>query len=250
MENVANLSEKEKTVLTGLYKLGKTSVGKLSKHTLINRTTLYPILDKLLSKGVVTKFTVEETTIYQAISLDDFKQWVKRIEEETVKDANDLMSWAENQKISQPDTLYSEIKYFEGFEGVKNLYADSWKNNKGQMIYAITDYKAGYDILGDFFNKSYFDSRVKHGVKVKNLSAETEVGREDLKRSKDILREMKFIKLFKDLKMELYIYDSKISLFVFDEKHPSGVLIKNDVIARAFKNIFEYLWKETELPKQ
>ena len=58
-----------------------------------------------------------------------------------------------------------------------------------------------------------------------------------------MIREMKFVKLFENLGIEINIYASKVSIVTFNEKNPSGVLIKNDLIAKAFKNIFEYLWK-------
>ena len=247
MGSLPNLSEKEKRVLTGLYKLDDTTVSKLSKEVLINRTTLYPILERLLEKGLVSKLFIEGTTIYQPISLAEFKEWVKRKEQEAIKGVQDLLAWAESQETAEKNTLLSEIKYFEGFEGVKNLYSDTWRDNKGKTIYAITDYEAAYEVMGDdFFRGNYFKARIRHGVKVKNLLPESGIGKRDLKQTKELLREMKFIKLFKELGIEINIYDDKLSIVAFNKESPSGVLIKNNTIAKAFKNIFEYLWKSAK----
>ncbi|MBU0598419.1 hypothetical protein KKF61_05550 [Patescibacteria group bacterium] len=245
MKNTSIINEKEKRVLTGLYKLKKGFVSQIAKETLINRTTLYPLLDKLLAKGLVSKHTIEGKVAYQPISLNDFKNWVKRTEQDTKKQAQELVNWAESQKISTKNSLLSDIKYYEGFDGVKNLYADTWRNNKDKIIYAITDYKKAYEVMRDFFRKEYFQTRVDHGVRVKNLIPESEEGRQDLKEAKEMLRQMKFIPLLKDFGIEINIYDAKVVIIAFDSRNPSGILIKNEIISRAFKNIFEHLWKNT-----
>ena len=61
-----------------------------------------------------------------------------------------------------------------------------------------------------------------------------------------MLREMKFINLFRDLNIEINIYGDKVSIVAFDEKKPTGVLIKNKKISLAMKEIFEYLWRKKQ----
>lgn len=240
------LNSSEKKVLAGLYKLGRSSVGPLAKETLINRTTLYPILEKLMAKGLVSKLEAEGKVIFNPLTADEFKEWVKRKKQEAVNGAEELLAWSEVQKKSGGNPLISEIKYFEGAEGVKNLYADTWRDNAEKMIFAITDYKSAYQTMHNFFRNEYFPARVRHEVRVKNLIPESSEGRRDMKEAKQMLREMKFIKFFEDLGIEINIYDSKVAIVAFDAKKPSGVIIKNEKIAGAFKNIFNYLWKSID----
>ncbi|MFA6486546.1 MAG: hypothetical protein WCT40_04235 [Candidatus Magasanikbacteria bacterium] len=242
-----NLEDSEKRVMSGLFKLKIASVAQLAKETLINRTTLYPILERLLGWGLTTKVNIAGKQMFQAITLAQFEDWVKRWQEDGQSKAKSLLNWARAQAQTDDDSLFSEIKYFEGAEGVKNLYGDTWRDNQGKMIYAITDYAQAYAALGyDFFKQDYFLTRVKHGVRVKNLLPDCADGRRDLKDAAALLREMKFIKLFEDLGIEVNIYDDKIAFVTFDKKRPSGILIKNKKIAAALKNIFEYLWSETK----
>lgn len=237
------LNKNERRVLASLYHIKEGSINKVAKDTLINRTTLYPILDKLTEKGLVSKIKTEGKTYFQPISKEDFILWTKRREVEIKKENTALLDWVDKESKEKKVTLVSEIKYFEGIEGVKSLYADSWRDNNGKIIYAITDYKNAYDTLGDFFHDDYFQQRIKHGIKVKNLLPESEEGKQDIKDALKLLREMKFIKIFQDLSIEINIYDSKVSIVAFDKKNPSGILIKNEKIASALKNIFEYIWK-------
>ncbi|EKE15659.1 MAG: transcriptional regulator TrmB [uncultured bacterium] len=243
MKNSLFISEKEKRILASLYKIGKSGVAEISKDTLVNRTTLYPFLEKLLTKGLISKIKIEDKTIYQPISQTEFLRWIKRQEKDAQTQSSELSQWIRKQTKNEGATLASEIKYFEGLEGVKNLYEDSWRNNEGKIIYCITDYKNAYAKMGKFFKEEYFPERIKHGIHIKNILPESKVGKKEKTIAKQLLREMKFIKILEDLDIEINIYDNKTSIVAFDEKNPSAILIKNEKISKAMKNIFEYLWK-------
>lgn len=241
MENSFILSEKEKKVLASLYKLGESSVWEITKDILLNRTTIYPVLEKLIEKGLVSKISDGNKYIFKTITKENLASWIKQRDEKIENENRQILEMTENQ--SRKPSLLSEVVYFEGMEGVKNLYADSWRNNKEKIIYAITDYRSAYETMGDFFRDEYFPARVKHRIRIRNIIPESLEGRRDLKEAKNLLREMKFIKLFRDLDIEVNIYDAKTSIVAFDKEKPSGVIIKNEKIAEAMKNIFEYLWK-------
>lgn len=236
------ITDKEKKVFGVLSKLGSQSIQSVAKETLINRTALYHTMDLLMKKGLVHKIEKESGSFFQAVSIEDFEQWSKRqvahIEDETSK----MSDWLRTQK-EHPITLQSEVKFFEGVDGVKNLYDDSWRNNKEKVIYAITDYDKAYETLGQFMEKEYFPQRIKNRISVKSLlSKKAKTAKTDVTRSKELLREMRFADVFKELGIELNIYEDKISIVAFDTEKPSAVLIKNKIISNAFKAIFNSLW--------
>ncbi|MDA3815245.1 MAG: hypothetical protein PF549_02670 [Patescibacteria group bacterium] len=240
------ITEKEKKVLAGLYKIKNGSVYALAEEALINRTTLYPILEKLVKKGLVSRVKIEGRTNFQPISHEEFGSWVERKERELKKESQEFSDWINSQEDEKAVSMASETKYFEGMDGVKNLYHDSWRDNPEKMIYSICDYTKAYSTLGDFFVRDYFPKRIKHEVTVKSLLPKSRDGERDAREAKNFLREMRFNKLFKDLNIEINIYDDKLAIVAFDEIIPSGVLIKNKKIAEAMKNIFEYLWKSVK----
>lgn len=237
------INEKEKRVLGALYKLGDSPISRIAKETLINRTALYHTVDGLLKKGLVTKINKEGGAYFQPLPLDQFEGWSTRQLDAINDQVQDLHDWFVGQKEELP-TLYSEIRYFEGKEGVKNLYADSWRDNPEKLIYAITDYDQAYASMGDFFNAEYFPTRINKKIKVKNLLPKhSTTGQRDKKKAKAFLRDMRFVDVFEKLGIELNMYHDKISIVALDERKPSGVIIKNNVIANAFKKIFERLWE-------
>lgn len=238
------LNDKEKRVLASLYTIEEKIASNIAKATLINRTSLYPILKRLIVKGLVSAVGRADKTVFSPISKIQFKAWLEKKQKESQKSAHELEDWL-NKLDEKNVSLVSEISYFEGISGVENLYADTWRNNEGKIIYCITDYQAAADTMENFFRKDYLPKRVTHGIKVKSLVTESPVARKDQKTTHQFLREMKFAKdLFKDLEIEINIYDNKVAIIAYDQKNPSGVLIKNAKIASAMKNIFNYIWKK------
>ena len=241
------INPKEKKVLGVLYKLGDALISSIARETLINRTALYYTVDTLLQKGLITKIERDGKAFFQPIPLSALDDWTKRQIVTVSAEAGELHSWLLEQKGQLP-SLQSDTRYFEGLEGVKNLYADTWRDNADKIIYAITDYDRAYQALNDYLEHEYFPNRVDHGVRVKNLLPKTAVtGKRDIPRAKKLLREMRFINLFENLGIEINIYGSKLAIVAFDKVRPSGVIIKNEIIARAFKEIFEYLWKSVKV---
>lgn len=237
------LTDKERRVLESLFRTGQSTVNEISKDTLINRTALYHTLNSLTKKGVITQFEKEKISHYQPISIEQYEYWVKgnlkKIQESSTADLKKFKSVQNKNKLN----LYADVKYFEGIEGMKNMYSDTIYNNKEKVLYAITDYEKGYAENGDWFDNEYLPERVRNKVKVRSILADTPTGRNYVKSAKELLRDMCFVDIFKDLGIEICLYDSKIAIIAFDKKHPLGLIIQNEIMANAFKQIFNYIWK-------
>jgi sugar-specific transcriptional regulator TrmB len=244
--NMFNISEKEKKVMSSLYKFGDASVSEIARETLINRTSVYPILKKLLDKGLVSQYMLEEKTMYKPIPLQDFKDWTDRKKKTVNTQVSALLKWIDSQKANKKASLHSEISYFEGHEGVMSLYNDTLRNNKQKQINAIVDYDAAMNVLGDYFTKEYFPGRLKNSVNIRALMYKSKKAAAMLSKSKQLLREVRFIDLFENLQTEINIYDDKIAIISFDKAKPSGVIIKNEIMAMTFQHIYEYLWKSVK----
>jgi sugar-specific transcriptional regulator TrmB len=243
------LTKKEQGVLACLYQVKHCPVSRLAKETVLNRTSLYPILERLTKKGLVSSFVQEGVAIYEPIDSGLFKMWLKKKTAEVADQAGELEEWLKKVETSKKTpSLASKIKYFEGFDGVKAMYADTWRNNNNKMIYAITDVRAAVGTMGQFFYNEYMPARIAHGVKVKDIMTESKEGRHEAKVTKQYLREAKLAKgLFEDLGVEINMYDDKLAITAYDKQKPCGIIIENAKIAGAMKNIFEYLWKSNRL---
>ncbi len=239
------LSEKEFIVFSALKSLGRSLVSEIAKETLFNRTALYHTLSILVEKGLVSELKIERVSYFDALSLAEYKQWRIRKDKQLYTAFSEIKSVV-TTKAKAGHTLRSKIKYYEGSEAVKRLYAETWRNNPQKNILAITDYKAAYESLGNFFDREYFPDRVRHGVKVLSLLPKDEYGVRDLVREKELLREMRFTNIFKRLGIELNIFGGSVALFSFDKKGPTGILIENELIAEAFAKMFMFIWERSK----
>lgn len=238
------LSEKEVLVFVSLQKLGKSLVSQISKETLINRTALYHTLSLLKEKGLVNEIKTDKLSYFEAITLSEFEKWEKRKLSELQLQSEKIRDLIKTN--GQKNVLPSKYKFYEGVDAVKNLYDETWRNNTAKEILAITDYKKAYETLGDYFEKDYFPTRIRKGIKVKSLLEKNDFGKNDLKRAGELLRDMRFSNIFKDLGIEMNIFDDYVALVSFDKKRPTGVLIQNELISNAFRKIFMFIWEKSK----
>jgi len=240
------LNEKEKRVLESIFRMGQCKINDISKDTLINRTAIYHTISLLTKKGLVTRFEKDKISYYEAIPLEQYEKWAKlKIEELRTDIDSDLKNFSLVNKKSKI-SLLADVKYFEGMEGIRNLYNDTIYRNEGKKIYSITDYEKGYSTLSDWLRNEYLPERVRRGIAVESIVSNTSYNQEVLKTAKEYLRELSFVDAFKDLGIEINIYDSKIAIIAFDEQSPVGVIIKNDIIVNAFREILKYIWSTGE----
>ncbi len=236
------LNDKERRILESLFKLGQSTVNQISKDTLLNRTALYHPIDSLSHKGLVTCVEKNKVSYYEAIPLDQFEAWTdKKIDELKHTAQLDIHKFSSVKK-DEIASLYADVKYFEGVEGIKNMLADTLYSNKEKLIYAITDYEKGYATMGEWFETEYFPERVRRGIRVRSIVPDSKANRSYVPTAEGLLREMCFVNVFKNLNIEISTYDGKIGIIMFDEKYPLGIIIKNRMITGAVREIFNYIW--------
>lgn len=241
------LTKNETDAYLFLVEYGPQTAGSLSALSKLNRTTLYGVLKGLLSHGLVSTHQNDlGVAFYRAIE----PRYLLHNIEKKEKELSELKTNIKNA-LPQLEAAYKgptqipRVKFFEGRKGVESLYEDSIENNEGKEIFAITDYESAYKAFPVFF-EDYFRQRIKKKIKVRNIIPDSKKGRDDLRRAKELLRNMKFIPLVKDLKIEINLYDDKASIVSFDPEGIYGVLIESSVISQALKNIFGYIWKNSK----
>lgn len=81
------LSEKEAATYLYLLKVDNDSVADIAKHTNINRTTVYPVLQQLMQKEFVEELKEKGKIVYRARTPDRIESYLQeqkiKIEEQT-----------------------------------------------------------------------------------------------------------------------------------------------------------------------
>lgn len=244
------LSEKEAKIYLAALRLNEATAQELSKKSGIHRSTVYVIVKSLQEKGLLL-FTKKGKKKYfvpaRPDKITEFLRSRKNIIDSQLNAVQgalpELMS-IYNYSVNKP-----RIRYFEGLEGLKEIYRDTLLVKK--TIYAFTPvYPQISKKLMEWLNNNYVQERVKLGIKAQVISPSfsSQLTKEFFKESSKYLRELKIISA-RDfpLRVEVQIYGPKIALVSYATKEMFGVIIESEESSQTWKAIFDLAWKGASL---
>lgn len=128
------LTTKEISLFLALLELKSANISVLSRHTKFPRTSLYPLLQKLQTKGFVYQGKVKNHTEWKCITPKELYQKYKA----NLKNLESALPDLETVYHKQPDTpKISPLTYYENLEGIKKVYEDILSLPKEERIYSI-----------------------------------------------------------------------------------------------------------------
>jgi len=232
----AGLSENEAAIYLAALELGETTVSRLAKKANIKRTTTYLVLDSLKSKGLITSLKKENASVFFAEDPRKLHSMLEERREKLDKIMPQLLAFT-NLIDKKP-----EIRYFEGVEGIKDVYRDSLKYPGQEMLtYYSETYVAHFG--EQFFLEEYIPNRVKRKISVRAILPDNETIRTLTRNNQKHLRRTKLISPDEYcISIELNIYgNNKVSVVSHEEDF--GIIIESHRIYESLKNMFELMWK-------
>lgn len=234
----AGFLEKEIAVFFTLLEMGRGVVSEISRKAGINRTTGYVILDSLAGKGLISISGKEPKQEYMAESPENLAKYLNKLAKKQKNIAEEI-----NKMLPELISLYNvgdrpKVRFYEGTEGLKQVYEDTLTATKSIVAYATFDdmHKA----LPDYF-PDYYKRRAKKGIFARGIAPATPLAFERLKFGKEEARELALIPSHKySFSPEINIYDNKVMIASWKEK--LGIIIESNEIADAMKKIFELAW--------
>jgi sugar-specific transcriptional regulator TrmB len=241
------LNKKEATVYIALMSMGTATVSDVAKKAEINRTTGYDILSALSSKGLVSISGKEPRQEYRCENPDKLLSFLQ----------NDIERKKENLRYAEillPElkSIYKvgsrpQIKFYEGKEGLMEVYEDTLTAKEPIRAYATVDDM--HNALPNYFPK-YYKRRTEKKIAIRAIVPKTEIGMERGEQDKAEMRESAFVPPDKYyFSPEINIYDNKVMIASWREK--LGIIIESAEIADAMKKIYELAWdRAKELDKE
>ena len=230
------MSEKEAKVYLAALELGETNVQRLAKKSGIKRTTLYDVIESLKEKGLIASGLKEKKTFY-------FAEDSRKIEE-ILEERKSILKKILPQLLSITKLIDKKpkIRYFEGDEGIKEVYKDTL-NYPDQELLAWVSPEAitKFDIV--FLNDYYLPQRIKKKIWVRAIAPQTKEMEEYKGLDEKSLRKTKLVseKRF-PIEVEINLYGKdKIAIMSFDDK--IGLIVESRKIYNTLKSIFEMLWE-------
>jgi sugar-specific transcriptional regulator TrmB len=229
------LSEAEQQAYVALLELGEASVGQLAFKAKLKRPTTYLIVEALKMKGLVSMTKRGKKTLLIA---EDPRKILDMLEERRRKVERvmpELLSLANN--IDRKPT----IRYFEGMDGIKDVYYDTLNYSDQEMLSFYSDTYATH-FEERFFEDFYFAERKKKKIWVRAILPDQEIIQKLIVNDVAHLRKTKIVpKGSYGINIEINMYGKrKIGIISFEEQF--ALIIESEKIYTSLKNIFELLW--------
>ncbi|PIU02035.1 hypothetical protein COT68_00030 [bacterium (Candidatus Torokbacteria) CG09_land_8_20_14_0_10_42_11] len=235
-------SDKETRVYLALLSLGRGTVSAIARAAGINRTTGYNILDVLVSKGLARisgkepkeEYVAESPSVIPALLKQKIANYKTQLEK--------AMTLVPRLKTIHNLADRPKVKFYEGKEGLTQVYEDTLTSHEEILAYATLDDM--YQALPGYF-PDYFKRRAKKKIPIKAIIPATSAAAERIKRDQEEMRTSALIPEDKfRFSPEINIYDNKVMIASWQEK--LGIIIESAEIADAMKKIFALAWAEAK----
>ena len=230
------LNIREAMLYLAALELGKANVSELAKKAGIKRTTAYLALESLKEKGLVSAAPQKNTrTVYWAENPKKIQEMLTEHQGTFNRILPELLTFTNLMEVKPA------IRFFEGKEGIKELFKDMLRYPKQEILEWYSETYA-LDFEEEFFVNFFTPERVKKEIFVRAILPGNEIIRKLLPKNQQELRRTKLIdpEVYK-IGIEINVYGGrKVSIISFREK--IGLLIESKTIAESMKNIFDIMW--------
>lgn len=249
----AGLSETEVTAF--IFLLTHESAyraSEISKRTRLNRTTLYGVLSTLTSRGLVSQSEESGVLKFKAIQPHLLVNYLDRNREklvESIKQTEELVPSLERAR-GNTDRYRPNMQFFDGVDGIKQVYEDLISNNKEKQVFGFTGIHAVYKLMGEEWINHILRYRPAMGVKWFAIAVDSPESRNLYANDEKHLRETKFLPSEYNFEVELAAYDDKVAAISFAEDYPWAMIINDKKIADTIKSVFRYVNNTLPSPKE
>lgn len=234
-------SNGEIKVYLSLIELRESTIGPISAMASITSAKTYPILEKLIKKGLISYIIKNKTKFFQVLHPSRLLEFIKEKENQIKLQEEEIQKIIPLLLSGDDEDSKSYALVYEGIEGVKTLYDSMLEHQKTHKEDFL-----GFSMMEDYENESmnlFFDQydlkREKLGIKVKMLSTENQRAFFE-KQPKSSNVEIRFIK--NKLPSGIVLYGDNVVTPIWSPV-PTAFLIHSKQKADSYRKFFQDLWK-------
>lgn len=241
------LDNEQAEIYIFLLQKGPSSVLTISRGLKTGRTKLYPLLEELAEKQLITIHERHYGTSYEAQPPHAIEFLVSEHERKAENLRSNLPAAADvlsQLQLTSPTT--SRIAEYRGVDGLKQMNFNLTKADKEYRVFELT----GLDkLLGKHFAGKMRSSTMEKGTHTYDLTNNPNRANESGIVG-DPLAATRYIdpKVFK-IQFEMFIYNNCVALLNYERDDIFGVEIYNDKLAVQQKQIFDLLWSQAKVLK-
>lgn len=240
------LDTNETKVYMALLELGSATVTEVSKKAAINRTTGYDVLERLAVKGIVGYASTKGTKIkYRAEHPSVLINFLERQQKSYSNKLAKLKKQLPELEFLFKQEKKPQIKFFEGIEGVEQIYAETLKSKEEILSVGDTEEWAAPDLVA--WGKNYNRERARLKIQERILLPYSKKTLSWFENYPTTLKYTQYRILPKDIVnylfySEINIYEDKVMIALLKKPHRMGVLITSQEFANILKAMFEVAW--------
>ncbi|MBI2616585.1 hypothetical protein HYW55_00450 [Candidatus Gottesmanbacteria bacterium] len=155
------LTQKENTAFLELVKLGASPISLWAKHAGIHRSSMYVLLERLKSEGLVTTFIHKGVMHVQAIPMAELSSLLYGKEQILDHTKNLLEKYLPDlQKLEKTYGITPKVKFYEGKKRVEAMYEEILKERSFRAFFHPERVKS---MMPEYFHKIPLAIRENHG---------------------------------------------------------------------------------------
>lgn len=234
------LADKEASVFLACTELGTSVVSTIAQAAGINRVTTYDILEKLKQKGLVSFYSKKKVKYFSSI---DPEILLEEFENRTAA----LRTALPKLKSLSGATNHPKVRYFEGIDGIKTIYADTLTSKTEILNYANS---SEIRKVWPEYDTEYVAKRAAKKIYLRGLSVKDQLGEMVRAQNEKYYREIRLVPPDQfNFTNEMNIYDDKVAIISFKDEL-IGMIIESHEIANSQRAIFEMCWQHAEILNQ
>lgn len=237
-------SAEESAIYLASMELGSQPASVIAKKAKLKRGITYNILSQLKDKGIVQEFIRNGVKQFVCRSPSTLLSLLANREEElSVQKQKILQAVPELEKLRNPLIVQPKVRFYQGIEGLKEVYNDTIRIPK-QPIFAVCDFEHAFpEIQSKELHNwmwKYTDRRALHGIwyiGIINKSKDSDLAFRQRRKQK---RKMKMLKSIY-LPVEINVYGDKVAI-LSTKDDMVGVIIEDKPIAEMLRNFHKAVW--------
>ena len=243
----------EVSIYETLIENGPSSAGLLARKLHIPRSSLYGYLETLRSKGLVRQSHKYDKKIWQAEPVEAIETLIQNdIDGLQQTKEKFLAVLPELQKNRTTDFVVPAITYFEGVEGMRQMFRDILLYRDIDTV-AFWSMKDAIKFLGREFMEELSAKRVKNHISLRVIWPKEKMvdtsQLEFLNYNREFFRDIRIAPKQITTSMGYWVYENKTS-FISSKKEGFGFIVESAELANMLRTQFEVFWEMSKLIKK
>lgn len=240
----AGLTDGEIKVYLALLELGSTTTGPIVERSGVAKSIIYPLLDKLAKKGLVSNITKERTKYFQAANPEKLLQFMDNRSKELTEHKAKVAQLLPQLMLLQTTTPSSEAKFYLGYRGIEAAHDRLYEKLKKGEEYVYFGIPATQPEAQHTYWKHDHNRRISAGIACR-LLFNADTPKETMKNRNGYKGcDARYMPQGIITPSFILVYKDTTVIFV---QSPQAIAVEiiNQAIADSFMAYFEMFWKRS-----